>query len=506
MALFARSETGIGRGERAESRLEVPFFAVAMVFSAIGLFLFHVFVGNNTYTVALGICFLTFGITVIRVEIGIYILVLAMLLSPEIGAGSVGAAGERAINLRYDDVLIIVIFMGVLVKLAFEGRVMLWRPNPINSGILLYYGICIVATLDALRISVPSWDRAVAFFVMLKMLEFYMIYFMVGLAITTATSIRRQLVFFMFVALIISSYGIFTIGTLDRIGAPFEAGGIEPNTLGGYLSIVIVVALSLFLYAPRRRQKALLFGLAAAAFIPMIWTLSRASYMAVVAGLVALAILSKRALFAVVLVVFIVLSPFFMPDKAVERVRYTFQQESGVPVTIAGRETNLKVDKSTYERIYVWQKVRFNLGVWPWLGGGVAWETVLDSQYARVLIETGILGMTAFSFLLVQILRTTHQAFRWSRDWIFKGLALGVTAATVGLMVHAMGTISFLIVRIMEPFWFLVALTVALRAIALEDHAKRVREYREKQARIEEESIPESQSPPLPAVPKGTPV
>ena len=80
MALFARSETAIGRGERAESRLEAPFFAVAMIFAAIGLFLFHVFVGNSSYTIALGICFLTFGATIIRVEIGIYILVLAMLL------------------------------------------------------------------------------------------------------------------------------------------------------------------------------------------------------------------------------------------------------------------------------------------------------------------------------------------------------------------------------------------------------------------------------------------
>jgi hypothetical protein len=47
---------------------------------------------------------------------------------------------------------------------------------------------------------------------------------------------------------------------------------------------------------------------------------------------------------------------------------------------------------------------------------------------------------------------------------------------TMGLIVHSFGTISFLIVRIMEPYWFLMALVVVSRQIALLDHAQRARE------------------------------
>ena len=156
-----------------------------------------------------------------------------------------------------------------------------------------------------------------------------------------------------------------------------------------------------------------------------------------------------------------------------ERIRYTFQP-SGVPIEIGGIETDIRIDKSTYERVYVWEKVGYNLKIWPWFGGGISWDTVLDSQYARLLIETGIFGFTTFMFLVWRILLTTRQAFRWSRYWVAKGLSLAVFAITAGLLVHGLGTISFLIVRIMEPFWFLTALVVVAREIAIVDYRQRL--------------------------------
>ena len=90
-------------------------------------------------------------------------------------------------------------------------------------------------------------------------------------------------------------------------------------------------------------------------------------------------------------------------------------------------------------------------------------------------METGLIGLAAFLFLQYRILRTCREAYRWSRDWVARGLALGAVAATVGLITHSLGTISFLIIRIMEPFWFLVALTVVVRLLAIEDLARQRR-------------------------------
>ena len=106
---------------------------------------------------------------------------------------------------------------------------------------------------------------------------------------------------------------------------------------------------------------------------------------------------------------------------------------------------------------------------------------MLDSQFARVIIETGLFGFAAFSFLLWRVLKTTHEAFRWSRYWVAKGLSLGMFATCIGLIAHGFGTISFLIVRIMEPFWFLVALACVAREIAILDHRVRLKAFQEEQ-------------------------
>jgi hypothetical protein len=46
-----------------------------------------------------------------------------------------------------------------------------------------------------------------------------------------------------------------------------------------------------------------------------------------------------------------------------------------------------------------------------------------------------------------------------------RGLSVGLIAGLVGLLVHAIGANTFIIVRIMEPFWFLAGIIVALPAM-----------------------------------------
>lgn len=466
--MLFRSEQGIGRGETPESQLEVPFFIAFTLLSGCIVLGFHLYFHQTSWTVALAASFLVFGLTFIRVEFGVFMLVLSMLLSPEISVGAVGAAAERTLNIRYEDILIVVVFAGVLLKLGFERDGTLWRVSPVNMGIAAYYTVCVLSTLLAYRLSLPAWDERSAFFVMLKMLEFYMVFVLVSRSIRTMNDVRYQLAAFFVVALVVAVYATYSIRLLDRVSAPFEQGGTEPNTLGGYLTIVMCVAAGLMVHAPTRAKRLLFLALVVVAFIPFLYTLSRASYFSFMVALAALGLRSKQFVFIALIAGVIVVSPFIMPEKVKARVNMTFE---GEPVVIAGMDTGLTADKSTQERIYVWGKVRHTLRWAPWFGGGVSWETVLDSQYARVLIETGVIGFCAFLFLLYRILLTTHQAYMWSPDWVGKGLALGAFAATIGMIVHSLGTISFLIVRIMMPFWYVLGLTAVVRWRALLHHA-----------------------------------
>ncbi len=47
----------------------------------------------------------------------------------------------------------------------------------------------------------------------------------------------------------------------------------------------------------------------------------------------------------------------------------------------------------------------------------------------------------------------------------FQGLSIGFLAGFVGIIVHALGANTFIIVRIMEPFWFFAGIMVVMPAM-----------------------------------------
>lgn len=491
---FFRSQRGIGRGETPESQLEAPIFAAALLLFGLALWAQHLVFHNPSITVALAVSGLVFGVTVTRADFGVYILIIAMLLSPEIEMEDV-KSGHRNFTVRYDDLLIMVIFLGVMVKLAFEGRFSLWRPSPVNVPIMLYFGVCLLSTLLALERNLGAWDRTMAMFTLLKMLQFYLVFWLVGHATTSLRQVRRQLALFFVVAVVVAGYGIYSIGTTPRVSAPFESGGTEPNTLGGYLVICICVALGLFTQARSWRWRLVFLGLVAVCGLPLLYTLSRASYLAIIAGATVVGLVGRSYLIVAAVALTLAASPVIMPPEVIQRVAHTFQEEHGYDVGGV-----VMVDKSTGERFMVWRKVGFLVTLAPiyaLFGGGVAWERVLDSQYARVILETGLVGLAAFLYLQFSVLRTVREAYRWTDDWVGRGLAMGMFAVTLALIVHSTGTISFLIVRIMMPFWVLVAMCAHVRNEAIAAHW--ARHQARQRAKREAAAVAEESTAPTPA-------
>ncbi|MCE5283192.1 MAG: hypothetical protein LLG93_13940, partial [Deltaproteobacteria bacterium] len=112
-----------------------------------------------------------------------------------------------------------------------------------------------------------------------------------------------------------------------------------------------------------------------------------------------------------------------------------------------------------------WQEAVRDFSKHPFLGHGVTGYAFIDAQFPRVLTETGLLGLSAFIYLLVSVFRMALLRLREIDDPFFKGLIMGFTAGFVGLVVHALGTNTFILVRIMEPFWFFVGIIAVLPMI-----------------------------------------
>jgi O-antigen ligase len=98
----------------------------------------------------------------------------------------------------------------------------------------------------------------------------------------------------------------------------------------------------------------------------------------------------------------------------------------------------------------------------PLFGYGVTGYGFIDAQYFKVLVDTGAVGMMAFLYLLYSIWSRIISAYRTLTIPWTQGLVLGFLAGYIGLLVHAIGANTFIIVRIMEPFWLIVGLIVVI--------------------------------------------
>jgi O-antigen ligase len=156
------------------------------------------------------------------------------------------------------------------------------------------------------------------------------------------------------------------------------------------------------------------------------------------------------------------------PDTVTKRVRYTFEPERGQPTVRVGA---VGLDPSTSARLI---SVRQAVEGWthrPVFGYGVTGFAFMDQQFARTLVETGLVGLATFLVLVWTVMKAGVGSFRALTVPEERGLALGFVAGTAGLLGHAIGANTFIIVRIMEPFWFFAAVVIALPALGRDEPA-----------------------------------
>ncbi|MFC2061675.1 O-antigen ligase family protein [Elusimicrobiota bacterium] len=389
----------------------------------------------------------------IRIAIGF--LAISMLFSPEITLAEVPA---RAVVVRFDDLILILIFIVWIAKMAINKKIPLIKATPINNYIYFYMAACVLFTGKGAVLGDVNFKKAA--FYLLKYLEYFIVFWMTYNVIEKKKDVNILLSFATLTALAIIVYGYTQINTI--VSAPFDR---EPGSLGGYFIILLGISLGIFMY--HKSSIAKMFALSVfVLIIPLlIKAQSRASYLAFIVMYFMIIVLTKRfrktliggAALLVLAIPYVfgkidIFEQIELYQTLKERVSYTFSGGYGV----------LDLEPSAAARIITWQ--RGMLRDWPkrpLTGWGITGRGFIDSQYVRTAVELGLIGFGAFLLLLYKIWDECMKVFdSLEMDWK-KGMVVGFVAAFIGLLFHAITTNTFIIVRIMEPFWFILAIILA---------------------------------------------
>ena len=411
----------------------------------IGLVLYGFIRGTDAdlhLQIAVAAAFLVYIVTFIDLTLGLAILIACVGLSPELTIGGLQ-------NLRLED------FIVPALVLSWATRVMQQRiplaPTLVSPALPLYAGVILLATLLGVASGTTTLSTAALY--MGKFLEFFLIYLLLVNNVTRREEFRALAAFTILVALMsaLMVSDAFTDGSPSgRLTGPL---GETANMYGGYLILNLAIALGLFLHARTTGGRLATAAAIVLLGIPLLYTYSRTSFVAILAASFAFGVLKDRRLLIVTFLVGL-LTPLFAPAKILERIS-----------TISGVATGDEPSSWT-SRVNAWQAYGGRAAEEsPLLGFGLASVKLgmVDNEYVRVFIDTGIVGLALFLWVLLRLgTRATSLVNRLLPQTFERGYASGYWIAFVAMTIHAIGATSFTSIRTMECFIVVTGLFGAL--------------------------------------------
>ena len=407
---------------------------------------------------------LVFVPVLIKPDIGLIIIIASMLLSPEI---VMGRTTGRYVTVRIEDILLMVVILAWLLRTSFTKDIASTFRTKLTAPFFMYILICLVST--SLAIMGGSIDIKQSLLSILKYVEYFLLFLMVRDSINSIGQVKMYVVVFLLTAVVVAAHSNIYIenqlsagSTFFRVAPPVETTNVgESGTLGGYLVFMTAIAGGLLLYLRSTTIRIFLLCLILVMFRAFLYTLSRGSYIAIVPMIIGLICFTRKSKFILVSGVFIglVMLAVFAPHMIKERVTSTVAEESD----ISGKHITL--DESPAARLESWKMVLFKkFPEKPILGYGVA-TAFVDGQIFLTLFEVGAVGLFLLGSVILRLFKMARDILKLEeiqKDDFLSGITVGFLAGFVGLIGHALSTNTFIIIKIMEPFWFIAAIVLSL--------------------------------------------
>jgi putative inorganic carbon (HCO3(-)) transporter len=357
-------------------------------------------------------------------------------------------------------ILVLSILIGALIKgkrLPKSNLYVIWLVSIVYLYVSMWFG----AALG--NAPIPLWISDGNFAVWKDYCLIPLVFVAASLVIEDRKSIRTVVILAAITLLLIDKSALGE--SMSRSFAHFDEDKRDAGPLGlaGANGLAAFLAqFGLFFwgftqYVKSKKYKLSGYGLVAVTVFATLYTFSRASYIALVLGVIVLGILKDRKLLLVVFA-FLLTWQTLVPVAVTERVKMT-ENSSG------------QLEASAGLRIQLWEEAKVSMMSNPIFGTG--YDTFeygthagnlrdTHNWYVKVMVETGLIGIAFALLIFQQMLSVSYRLFKQAKDPLYRGLGLGLVLAIVAsLILNCFGD-RWNFLEIIGLLWVLIA--AALRA------------------------------------------
>lgn len=364
---------------------------------------------------------------------------------------------------NWDELLLVLIFLAWPLQMALRGK-LTYRLTPLDFPIFIYLAVAGFLFL------VRSPQISIAIEGLRVYVEYIFWFFVASNLLLNKDQARALVNWLVALGTLVALHGVYQyiIGVqipttwLDSTETVrtrvFSIVG-SPNVLGSFLVLLIPITISQLLSARGRAQKYLYTLCLAPMVLSLIFTFSRGAWLAMAGALIIYGLIYNwRILLALAVAAYT--APKLIPGIA-SRIGYMLSPAYLLSSARAGRVArwNMAINKVNNNPLTGEGFGRF--------GGAVAARHIpssnyVDNFYLKTAAESGLIGIAALAWLLLSGVRCALNTYRRLTDPYLKGLAGGLIAGLLGVLLHNGVENIFEVPMMTTYFWLLLGMTAAL--------------------------------------------
>jgi len=287
------------------------------------------------------------------------------------------------------------------------------------------------------------------------------------------TQFKRLIRILILITTIAGAYAIFQhFARIDFFGnvkyLPRSTGFFNsPMTFGNYVLLVLPVVFGLSFYSNTRKEKRWLQLSGLIILTAIIFSYTRGVWFGLIGGLIFMAILrSKRLLLSVVAGImvcslFLVILP---SSRFTQRVMGTFNSGRPVGDRIYFLKGSLRIIRDYPITGIGWEGFRI---VYPEYKPDEGRQLVshAHNNFVDVAVDSGLLGLGIFIWLLVTIYKVGFHIFKELEDGYFKGIAWGFLGSLTAFLIAGLSQYNFGDSEVVMLFYFLLGMVMVIPRI-----------------------------------------